>query len=535
MEWMIFILVITIIVLIAYIQIQNEKTKKLKDIISQKNAELSKYSPIVDANAEAKIIIDDAIIKSQVLTEEAKAHHQSIIAQSELLINESKTTSKAILEEANNIKSKAKEDEKEIKQKSELLLSNATLQAQTIISTANAKAESIIGDAYNAMKNAEHYENTVKAMKNIINGYGDQYLIPTFTLLDDLSEEFGFTEAGTELKKARERTRLMVSNKTAAKCDYVEENRKETAINFITDAFNGKVDSIFSGMKHDNYGTLSQKVDDAFFLVNNLGKAFRNAVITEEYLQARKTELKWGVIVNELKLKEREEQRLIKERIREEEKARREFEKAIKDAEKEEEMLKKAMEKVQKELQNATDQQKLKYEQQLSELNQKLLEAEEKNQRAISMAQQTKSGHVYVISNIGSFGENIFKIGMTRRLEPLDRVKELGDASVPFSFDVHAMIYSDDAPSLEHHLHKHFVQAQVNKVNPRKEFFKLDLQTIKSEIEKRDINVQWTLLSEATEYRESLAIEKSLLENSTLREEWLKNQLKAEEIEEDIN
>lgn len=84
------------------------------------------------------------------------------------------------------------------------------------------------------------------------------------------------------------------------------------------------------------------------------------------------------------------------------------------------------------------------------------------------MAQQTRTGHVYVISNIGSFGEHVFKIGMTRRLEPKDRVRELGDASVPFEFDIHAMIFSDDAPTLKRALHRHFLKQQVNKVNPRK-------------------------------------------------------------------
>ena len=93
-------------------------------------------------------------------------------------------------------------------------------------------------------------------------------------------------------------------------------------------------------------------------------------------------------------------------------------------------------------------------------LNEKLLkleadlaEAHSKTERIVSQAQLTRRGHVYVISNMGSFGDNVFKIGMTRRLEPYDRVKELGDASVPFRFDVHAMIFSDDAPSLESTLH----------------------------------------------------------------------------------
>ncbi|MCV5497617.1 GIY-YIG nuclease family protein, partial [Escherichia coli] len=87
-----------------------------------------------------------------------------------------------------------------------------------------------------------------------------------------------------------------------------------------------------------------------------------------------------------------------------------------------------------KELMLANEEQRLALEQKIAELQLKYEEAEAKNQRAISMAQQTRSGHVYIISNIGSFGEDVYKIGMTRRLEPLDRVRELGDASVPFSF-----------------------------------------------------------------------------------------------------
>ncbi|MES1524119.1 GIY-YIG nuclease family protein, partial [Vibrio cholerae] len=92
-----------------------------------------------------------------------------------------------------------------------------------------------------------------------------------------------------------------------------------------------------------------------------------------------------------------------------------------------------------------------------------------------------KAGHVYVISNIGSFGDNVYKIGMTRRLEPMERVKELGDASVPFSFDVHAMIYSENAPALENELHKKFDFQRLNLINTRKEFFAVTLDEIKNE------------------------------------------------------
>ncbi len=126
------------------------------------------------------------------------------------------------------------------------------------------------------------------------------------------------------------------------------------------------------------------------------------------------------------------------------------------------------------------------------------------------MAQQTRCGYVYIISNLGSFGEDVFKIGLTRRLEPMDRVKELGDSSVPFEFDVHALIRSDDAPALEHKLHRHFLLHQVNKVNHRKEFFRCDLATIRKEVVELGLQAQWTMKAEARDYRETLAIEKKI-------------------------
>ena len=145
------------------------------------------------------------------------------------------------------------------------------------------------------------------------------------------------------------------------------------------------------------------------------------------------------------------------------------------------------------------------------------------------MAQQTRAGHVYVISNIGSFGEQVFKIGMTRRLEPLDRVRELGDASVPFEFDVHALIFSDNAPGLEKQLHRHFLREQVNKVNPRKEFFRIGLPAIRQELEALGVETQWTMSAKAREYRESLRIEEQILDNPAIAAEWTRHQLEVEE------
>lgn len=206
------------------------------------------------------------------------------------------------------------------------------------------------------------------------------------------------------------------------------------------------------------------------------------------------------------KTAEAEEQREIRAQIREETAAEREIEKAIRDSEKEEDMLQQAMTKARKEMAYASAEQKLRYEFQLEELTERLAQAEFRRERALSMAQQTKRGFVYVISNVGSFGEDIYKIGMTRRLEPLDRVKELSSASVPFAFDVHAMIYSEDAPALEKELHNHFDSASVNKVNSRKEFFELTLSEIRDYVENSGLKTRWTMAADATEYRQSLLI-----------------------------
>ena len=300
------------------------------------------------------------------------------------------------------------------------------------------------------------------------------------------------------------------------------------------DAFNGRVDAILSRTKYDNYGTLAQEIHDVFSLVNLNGLAFRDAHILPAYLDARLAELKWATVVQELHLKEREEQQRIREQMREEEKARREYERAMRETAMQEEMLRKAMAKAQEQIQQASAEQKAKYEQQLQDLAAKLKEAEERSQRATSMAQQTRRGHVYIVSNVGSFGEHVYKIGLTRRLEPRDRVDELGDSSVPFEFDVHAMIFSEDAPALESQLHKHFVLTQVNKVNHRKEFFRVDLQHIREELQKLGVATKWTMMAEAEEYRQTQAIDKKIKENPALRDAWVKRQLQMELIDRDL-
>lgn len=459
-----------------------------KNSLHKKVVELSPYQHIVDIESEASKILDEAKLK--IADAESEANK---------ILDESKQAVKQTQADVRDSILKSKE-------RSEKVVQGALEQSKRIIDTARNRAEEIAGDAYEAKGKAELYQKTVKAMDNIIKGYGDEYLIPNTSVIDDLSEEFSHKDAGVELKRARLVTKQNITGKLAADCDYVESYRRETAIRFVLDAFNGKVDSILSMVRHDNYGKLKQEINDAYTLVNKNGKAFRNARINPDYLDGRLQELQWAVAVNELKIIDREEQRAIKEAMREEEKARREYEKAIKDAEKEEKLLKKAMKEAESKLVSAHDEERTVLEEQLRELQLKFSEAEDRNQRAISMAQQTRTGHVYVISNIGSFGEGVIKIGMTRRLEPLDRVKELGDASVPFEFDVHAMIHSEDAPTLEKDLHKIFSENRVNRVNTRKEFFRLKLGEVRQVVEEREIDTHWTMKAEAIHYRESLSL-----------------------------
>lgn len=118
-----------------------------------------------------------------------------------------------------------------------------------------------------------------------------------------------------------------------------------------------------------------------------------------------------------------------------------------------------------------------------------------------------KAGYVYVISNIGAFGENVYKIGMTRRLNPQERIDELGDASVPFDFDIHALIFTEDAPRLEAALHSAFETKKINKINIRREFFAVSLEEIKEEVRKNfDKTVEWIDIPEAEQYRQSMLI-----------------------------
>lgn len=380
-------------------------------------------------------------------------------------------------------------------------------------------------------KQKERYKTVTKNVKDIESLYEEKYsiykkLIKEIGIYNDDLEMisvglykpvFNYDTSGRykiKLEENYQKQKNLIKNNAAVYCSqrfeidgsYKKGNKMAQKYKkLMLKAFNGLCDSAIAALKWNNLKQIESRIEKAYNDVNNLG--FENLMTIEQKfynLKIEEMQLMYGF--EQKKYEEKEEQRRLKAQIREEEKAQREFEKAKSQAEKEEAIYQKALEQAKVELEATREENREGLNKIIEDLQEKLQAAQAK-QRVISQAQLTKSGNVYIISNIGSFGENIYKIGMTRRLEPEERVNELGDASVPFKFDIHAMIPSNDAPALENKLHELFKDKSVNKVNYRKEFFKVSLEEIEKAVKdytKSDII--FTKMAEAREYRESLAM-----------------------------
>lgn len=334
-------------------------------------------------------------------------------------------------------------------------------------------------------------------------GYGF-YDTPDY--LYETSERFAI-----EIKAVRDKQKTMIKDDIVI--SYSTNNLKNSLIEnsllekiiqlqkkLVIRTFNIECDFLIEKVNPSNFERTLNRITS---LASELEKLFFDMRFgfSTTYIQLKLEECKLQFQFRLKKKEEQEEQKLIKEQMREEEKARREYEAQMAQAEKEEKLYQNLLERARTELEKASNEERQQALLKIQTLEQELAEAKEKSERAKSMAEQTKRGHVYIISNIGSFGENIYKIGMTRRLDPMDRVKELGDASVPFSFDVHAMIYSEDAPKLENELHKTFHHNRVNAINLKKEFFHVSLEKIKEETERLTNNTaEFTMTILADEY-----------------------------------
>lgn len=302
-----------------------------------------------------------------------------------------------------------------------------------------------------------------------------------------------------------EEAELVKDNTAVDVLIYDDKKFITTQVRQILRSFNAECDLAISNVTLKNIDTMRNKILRSYEALNKIYKS-DGVQITKSFLENKLQQLITAHSYQEKLEDEREQKKLIQEQLKEEEKVRREIEREKAKIEKDETQFKNEISKLMKYLQKTDNEvEKTLYIDKIKECEEKLSELETVKSDVLNREKNTRAGFVYIISNIGSFGENIFKIGMTRRLEPMDRIKELSSASVPFEFDVHALIFSDDAPSLESILHNTFREYEVNKVNHRKEFFSIPLEKIEKVVtEHHNATVQWNYDAAAEEYRESL-------------------------------
>lgn len=354
-------------------------------------------------------------------------------------------------------------------------------------------------------------EQTITAKKKQIIWLDDEILVQEFGLYSpkfDFANALGYKEALAEI---RAKQKELIKNKKAVtgNTSWTVNNSATKGKKMIADtqklllrAFNSECDELVSKVKYTNFDASLTKIQKSASAISKLG-AIMNIALTSEYLTLKENELRLAFEYQCKKQQEKEDAKLIRAEQREQAKIQKELEEQRRKIEKEQSHYQTAYEKLKLQLSQHPDnidllKKKEDMEKQLSDIDKALNDID---YRQANM----KAGYVYIISNIGSFGENVYKIGMTRRLNPQERIDELGDASVPFKFDVHAMIFSDDAPALEAALHRAFEDKKVNMVNQRREFFNVTLDEIKEVIKKNfDKTVEFIDTPDAEQYRVSL-------------------------------
>lgn len=273
-------------------------------------------------------------------------------------------------------------------------------------------------------------------------------------------------------------------------------------------AFNAEADAAIANTRWNNAEAMLRRLRNARSQIDKANASLQ-IEISDAYLKLKEKELRLTHEYREQLKIERDLRSEERRLAREEKRLEQEAAKALAREEEYKALLQQARAEV-----GVTDS----YEQlvKIAELERQLAEAQNTAERAKAMAEKTKSGFVYIISNIGSFGDGIVKIGLTRRLDPTDRVRELGDASVPFLFDTHAMIYSDEAPALEAALHARFDDRRINAANMRKEFFRVSLNEVEQAVHELAPGANFHKDIEAQEFRETMAKRQQLLEAQSL-------------------
>lgn len=318
-----------------------------------------------------------------------------------------------------------------------------------------------------------------------------------------------------KLKENRDRQKQLVKNQNAilANQTWTVNNSKSQGKKMVSDmqklflrAFNAECDDAIEHVKFNNVESCEKKIRSSCEAISKLG-SIMSIRISDQYLRLKMEEL---YLVHEYNVKKQEEKEELKEaraRMREEAKLAKEIEAQRKKLEKEQKHYQNALVAINKQLENASGDEVNAILEKKAEIESQLGIIDKEFRDVDYREANVRAGYVYVISNIGAFGKDIYKIGMTRRLEPMDRIDELGSASVPFDFDVHAMIFTEDAPGLEAALHQAFSDRKVNFVNTRREFFNVTLDEIKTVIKANfDKSVEFVDIPPAEQYRESLLL-----------------------------
>ena len=359
---------------------------------------------------------------------------------------------------------------------------------------------------------------TVKDKQKQIISLDEEILVQEFGLYTPQFEFATALDYKEELAKIRALQKDLIKNKLAVtgSTDWTVNGNKTKGRKMISDtqklllrAFNTECDEIVNKIKYTNFDASLNKMYKSSETISKLGTVM-NISITQKYLDAKVKELRLAFEYQQKKQEEKEAMKAAREAQREQAKVQRELEEQQKKFEKEQTHYQTAYEHIISQLQQKPDDIDLLNKK--SELENKLSDIDKALSDIDYRQANMKAGYVYVISNIGAFGENVFKIGMTRRLNPQERVDELGDASVPFKFDVHAMIFSDDAPALEAALHRAFENKKVNMVNQRREFFNVTIDEIKKVIrENYDKTVEFIDVPDAEQYRISKKMREKII------------------------
>lgn len=279
------------------------------------------------------------------------------------------------------------------------------------------------------------------------------------------------------------------------------------------------------------YNLKYEKLDNAIEQVKNTSQKYLNiaaqgnqniaGTLTKfigeiEYLFINAVKIEYNYYVKKEQAKQ--EQLAIKEQIRQEAEERKALEQEKKKIENEELKYNNEIEKLKEQLKASADEESKALNAKILELQAKLADVTIKKDNIVQL-QNGKAGNVYIISNLGSFGENVFKVGMTRRIDPQDRVNELGNASVPFKFDVHSFIFSEDAVGLESKLHSILNDKRVNKVNMRKEFFYTTVDELEELVNKIEPTAEFNKTMLAEEFRQSQSSNENYTNDYTIDEE----------------